>query len=105
MDPSGRPARMVPVVLPISHGAAGPRRRPADPEMESDGTPCRPGTKALRSRRPRVPAEAETGSSALGVRQPDALAFGQPLEFAPCANGYAVATPPESAALRGRPSR
>src|SRR6185437_12458351 len=74
LDPSGRSARLVPVVLPLLHGPALAGRRPAaDQALEGDPAPCPAGAEILRARRPAVPAPAAPGVAALGLRQPQDL--------------------------------
>src|SRR5688500_13924818 len=75
---------MVPVVLPLLHGAQGARRGPpADQALESDPPSCPASAEALRTGRPDLPQAAAAGAFALGLRQPQNLK--RPRRAARCA--------------------
>src|SRR5689334_8362676 len=69
MDQRSGPAWLVPVVLPLLHGPSRPGRRVADPALAGHQAPRRRHSKALRERRPRLPAPPAAGASSLGLRQ------------------------------------
>ena len=74
LDTRGRPARVVPVVLPLLHGPANARRgQPADQALEDDPAARAADRKELRERRHPLPAAAASGAAALGLRQPQDL--------------------------------
>jgi len=74
LDPSRRSARLVPMVLPLLHGASDGGGRPAaNQALEGDAPPYPAGPAALRAGRPVLPQAAATGASALGIRQPENL--------------------------------
>ena len=74
LDPSGRSARLVPVVLPLLHGPSHAGRGPqADQALEGDPPACAASPEALRAGRPALPAPAAAGFAALGLRQPQDL--------------------------------
>lgn len=68
LDCPARPARLVPVVLPLLSGAspAGGRSM-ADQTLESLRPPCRTDPGQLHARRPWLPAAATTGPSSMGI--------------------------------------
>src|SRR6478735_5556662 len=75
LDPSRRPARMVPVVLPLFFGTAHARRgRAPDRPLARVPASRGPGAQSLRARRPVLSAKAASGAAAVGLRQPDPLA-------------------------------
>src|SRR5262249_8856301 len=56
LDPPCRPARLVPMVLPLLHGPPHAGGGPApDPALEGDPPPRSPDRAQLRARRPAVP--------------------------------------------------
>src|SRR6185295_13099799 len=84
LDPSGRSARLVPVVLPLLHGPAHARGRSAtDRALESDPPSRAPGAETLRARQFALPAAAAASDAALGLRQPQDLSglFGRQINF------------------------
>src|SRR6185312_12220949 len=76
LAPSRRPARLVPVVLPLLPGPphAG-RGSSADQALEGDPPSRAPGRAQLRAGRSPVPQAPAAGAAALGVRQPEDLTF------------------------------
>jgi hypothetical protein len=79
LDPSGRSARLVSVVLPLLYGSQNAcRRRAPDRALEGDEEARRPDPAALRAGRPDVPPAAATGSAALGLRQPETVSATSP---------------------------
>src|SRR5512139_3564385 len=69
-----RPARLVPMVLPLLHGPPDAGRRPAtDQTLESDPPACAADRAPLRAGRSDLPPAAAPGASALGLRQPQNL--------------------------------
>src|SRR5262245_58467976 len=74
LDPSRRPARLVPVVLPLLSRPPDARRgRTPDRPLESD-TPAYRADQAQLSRRRHVLAAAPApGAATLGLRQPQVL--------------------------------
>src|SRR6185436_13428990 len=74
LDPSGRSARLVPMVLPLLHGPPHPRGgRPADQALEGDPASRPTGRAKLRARRFDLPQAPAPGAAALGLRQPEDL--------------------------------
>ena len=74
LDPSRRSARLVPMVLPLLHGppAAGGRRT-ADQTLEGDSPARSANPEELRTWRFAVSPAATSGTTSLGLRQPDDL--------------------------------
>ncbi len=63
-----RPARVVPVVLPLLHGPPDARGRPpADPALEGDPPPRPASPEELRAGRTHLPQTAAAGAAALGL--------------------------------------
>src|SRR5262249_5608114 len=74
LDPPGRSARLVPMVLPLLHRPAHTEGRPeADRAVESDPAARAPGAETLRARRSALPPATAAGAAALGLRQPQDL--------------------------------
>src|SRR5262245_46929697 len=69
LDPSGRSARLVPVVLPLLSGAPARGRCAPDQALEGDPAPYQPDQEELRARRRVLPAAPAPGAVALGLRQ------------------------------------
>ena len=67
LDPSGRPPRLVSVVLPLLSRPPHGRRRAPDRALGGDASPYPPGQEALRARRPPVPAPSAPSATALGL--------------------------------------
>src|SRR5215218_2072875 len=67
LDPSGRPPRLVSVVLPLLPRPPHGRRRAPDRALGGDASPYPPGQEALRARRPSVPAPSAPSATALGL--------------------------------------
>src|SRR4029079_16636256 len=74
MDTSGRSARLVPMVLPLLHGATNARRRQSPDQTVERNPPSRPSASAcMRARRFVVSQTAAAGAPALGLRQPKTM--------------------------------
>ena len=68
LDPSGRSARVVPVVLPLLHGPADARGRPtSDQALEGLPATHQSDQDELRAWRSVLPPKTATGAAALGL--------------------------------------
>ena len=73
-DPSRRPARMVPMVLQVLHGATNARRgRTSNQPLEGHATACAPNSAPLRAGPSHLSPTSAPSSAALGLRQPQNL--------------------------------
>jgi hypothetical protein len=74
MDPPRRSTRLVPMVLPVPHGATNAGRgRSADQTLEGNPPSCASASACVRAGRCLVPEAATAGAAALGLRQPQAV--------------------------------
>ena len=67
LDPRRRPARLVPMVLPLLHGPPLRRRRSADQTLECCEAARRANSQELPARRSQMPPPATAGAAALGL--------------------------------------
>jgi hypothetical protein len=74
LDTPRRSTRLVPMVLPVLHGATNARQgRSADQTLEGNPPACASASARVRAWRCLVPQAATAGAAALGLRQPQAV--------------------------------